>query len=238
MNKEKSPFGIYHITGRVYLFLFDDMYEMCMHFLRYQENYESPKFHGKNFTIVEFMEWYAKTYGNGAFTYPKDWAGFNIPANIIWKVHTNSIPDFNKYDAAMLAAYNKISANTQLVAGCTKYDNFYILGACKNDLGVLGHELAHGLYSTSDEYRKEIDDCASALPTAIVKRMFTHLLKLGYTQHVLEDELQAYMSTGVPTEMLKDKQLAKLTAPFKKVFQKHTKNIKFDVSKTKPLQLQ
>lgn len=238
MNKVKSPFDIHHITGRVYLFLFDDMFDLCMHFLRYQEYYESPEFHGKNFTIIEFMEWYSKTFGKGVFTYPNDWGGFNIPSNVIWKVHTNSIPDYNKYDGAMLEAYNKISSNTQLVAGCTKYDNFYILGACKTHLGVLGHELAHGLYATSDEYRDEITKCAMTLPDVVVKRMFEYLLKIGYTQHVLEDELQAYMATGVPTELMKDKVLVKHTAPFKNIFNKYTKQIKFNASKTKPLQLQ
>jgi len=235
MLKVKNPFDIYHITGKVYLFLFDDMFDLCMHFLRYQEHYESPEFHDKQFSLVEFMEWYAKRFGEGVFTYTKDWAGFNIPSNTIWKVHAHGIADYNKYDAAMLAAYNKISSNTQLVDGCTKFDNFYILGACRSDLAVLGHELAHGLYATDAEYRKEITKCSRALPKPIVKRMFTHLLRIGYTQHVLEDELQAYMSTGVPTQMLDDKKLASLTKPFKNTFRKYTKSIKFDVTKTKPL---
>jgi len=237
MSKIASPFSIYHITGKVYLFLFEEMYDLCMHFLRYQEFYESPEFGGKSFTIIEFMEWYSKAFGGGSFTYSKDWAGFNIPSNVIWQVHTKIIPDRNKYDIAMLDAYNKISANTHLIENCAKHDDFYILGAYKDDIKVLGHELAHGLYATDAKYHTEMSALYKALPTNIVNSIFDYLIKIGYNKQVLADELQAYMATGVPGDLQKaNKQIQKLAIPFEKVFKKHTRNIKFDLSK--PLSLQ
>jgi hypothetical protein len=237
MSKIASPFNIYHITGKVYLFLFEEMYDLCMHFLRYQEFYESPEFSDKSFTILEFMEWYSKAFGGGAFTYSKDWAGFNIPSNVIWQVHTKGITDRNKYDAAMLGAYNKISANTHLVENGAKHDDFYILGAYKNDINVLGHELAHGLYATDVKYYTEVMSLYKALPANIVNSIFDYLIKIGYNKKVLVDELQAYMATGMPNDLQQaDKKLNKFSAQFEKAFKKHTRNIKFDISKSLKLQ--
>lgn len=47
---------------KIYLLCFDDRYDCCMYFLRYQEYYESPnqKFYRKQFTIVSYMDWYIK----------------------------------------------------------------------------------------------------------------------------------------------------------------------------------
>ena len=59
------------IKGGIFLVEFDNQYDLAMTFLRYQEFYESPKFKGKRFTIIDFMEWYSKEY-DGAFTYTKD----------------------------------------------------------------------------------------------------------------------------------------------------------------------
>ncbi len=82
----KLPFKIKQIKPRIFLFEFTDQYNMNMHFLRYQEFYESPnpKFRNKSFTILEFMEWQAKTEGSGNFTYPTAWSGFNLPSHIVF----------------------------------------------------------------------------------------------------------------------------------------------------------
>jgi hypothetical protein len=235
MIKTKKSFDIYHITDKVYLLLFDELFDLCMHFLRYQEFYESPKFAGKPFTIIEFMEFYAKNYGDGIFTYTKDWSGFNIPSNVIWQVHTAGIADHNKYDTAMMAVYNQISSNTHLIPGYTKHDTFYLLGACKADTQVLGHELAHGLYFTNIKYRDEMTKHYRALPTDAVHNMNDYLTQLGYNPSVFEDELQAYMATGLPREL--QLKINKLAIPFEKAFKKHAKNVAFDLATAKPLQL-
>jgi hypothetical protein len=228
---ERPAFDIYQITDRVYLFLFGDSYDLCMHFLRYQESYESPKFRDTQFTILEFMDWYAKTYGKGVFTYTSDWGGFNIPSHVIWKVHSNKIQDYNRYDAAMLAAYNKVSSITHLSGG-TRHDEFYILGASKKEISVLGHELSHGLYSTNEKFREDMDSCTAKLPTNVIKQVFDYLTRIGYSQNVLEDELQAYFSTGLTPPI---KKFQKYAQPFQKVFKEHTKGIKFNPQTASPL---
>ncbi len=213
------------------------MFDLCMHFLRYQEFYESPEFAGKKFTILEFMEWYSKTHGGGAFTYPKDWAGFNIPSSVIWRVHSAGILDHNKYDSTMIEVYNKISANTHLVKGCTKNDDFYILGACKADIKTLDHEIAHALYSTNINYYDDMNNLRETLPASATDNITGYLTELGYNKKVFNDELQAYLATGVPSELKKaGGNIKKYIDQFERVFKKHTKNINFDLTSVKPLE--
>lgn len=215
------------------MFLFDNSYDMCMHFLRYQETYESPKFRNKRFTILEFMEWYSKSFGNGVFTYTGDWGGFNIPSGVIWRVHASHIEDYNHYDAAMIAAYNKISSITHLDGDSTAHDDFYVLGVTKKDTQSLEHELAHGLYCTSKKYYEEMTECQEQLSKSVQGKVFDYLESVGYCEEVFNDELQAYFATGLTPPI---KEFKKHTAPFKKVFAKHTKNISFDLTKATPLQ--
>ena len=68
-----------------------------MHFLRAQEFYESPfpEFKGKNFNLIDYMEKYAKAYGDNVFTYPGDWCGFNIPSNVLKECYFGNILDVN-----------------------------------------------------------------------------------------------------------------------------------------------
>jgi hypothetical protein len=75
--KIKSEILIPH----VYLFTFDSQYDLCMSFVRMQEFYESDsnKFRGKYFTLEKYMDYWSKKFGNGVFTYTKDWNGFNLP---------------------------------------------------------------------------------------------------------------------------------------------------------------
>ncbi len=233
MTTNTTPFKVFHLSGKIYLFVFDELYDLCMHFLRYQEFYESPKFNGKPFTIIEFIEWYSKSYGDGAFTYTKDWAGFNIPSNVIWQVHATGIADYNKYDAAMLKAFNQISSTTHLRKDGVRQDGFYILGACKNDIGVLGHELAHGLYATDAAYNAEMQECRKKMPPAMVKNIFAFFKSLGYNEKVFEDELQVYLATELPNELRFAKRYA---ANFKVVFAKYAGKIDFDLNGVKPLE--
>jgi hypothetical protein len=129
----KSQFKIIEIKPRIFLFEFKDYYNLAMHFLRYQEFYESPsaKFRGKAFSIFEYMNWYQKKYGKGIFSYPKDWIGYNMPESIIRQVKEIGIIDKNYYDNAILNAYNKC---------LKKYSTFYPLAQENPNLKV-GDEL-------------------------------------------------------------------------------------------------
>lgn len=177
------------VKPRIFFLNFKDSYNMAMHFLRYQECYESPspKFRGKVFTIFDYMEWYSKKYGRGAFTYTRDWGGFNIPADVPLGL-LGSIPDVNKYDKEMADVCTK----------CVyKYPDkkFYLIGAVGKD-GAMKHEIAHGFFYTQPEYKKEMTKLVKGLNPTARKKIYNYLRDIGYTPKVYIDECQAYLSTG------------------------------------------
>lgn len=197
---------------RLYLLKFDpkDQYDMCMTFLRYQEKYESPnkRFRGKDFTLVDFMEWYSKDRKD-AFTYPADWGGFNIPNTVFQGYWYQNIQDKNKYDYLMLHAYYAIWHDIKYGSDSfwnTGYptdfgsngDNpkYYLLGATNDH--AISHETAHGFYYLIPKYKREMNALTNKLPKKFTTKVYKWLEEIGYTPQVFKDEMQAYMSTGFP----------------------------------------
>ena len=66
------------VADGIYLLRFKTQYELTSTFLRVQEHYESPQFHGRIFTLEQYMDWYVARYGS--FSYYQDWSGFNVPS--------------------------------------------------------------------------------------------------------------------------------------------------------------
>lgn len=177
------------LSDRVYVLQFDNLYDLGMHFVRYQEFYESsnPRFKGQKFTIIDFMEYYAKDFSKrNLFTYPKDWDGYNIPMAVISNVQNMGIDDFNKYDAFML----------KLIEDIPYANECYILGSRIGDLGTMEHEIAHSLYFTNPEYKKEMLSIIESLPQEYIDDLIEYLARMGYHSDVYYDEIQAFMSTG------------------------------------------
>lgn len=217
----KRAFKIKEVKPGIFLFEFRQHYDMCMHFLRYQEFYESasPQFRGKGFDIFSFMKWYSMKYGKGAFTYAIDWNGFNIPSNIIfdmWNQHL--IPDKNIYDYEMYEAWKECNdkANGK---------KFYIIGVVRGNK-ALSHEIAHGLFYLYPEYKKEMKKLVKELGPVIRKNFNSTLSKLGYTSKVYVDETQAYMATGLPEACHKPEQWATERKAFANYYKKFLRTIK------------
>jgi len=226
----KEAFEIIQVKPFIFLFRFKDYYDMAMHFLRYQEYYESvsSKFRGKQFEIFDFMRWYSKKYGKDAFTYPKDWGGYNIPSSVILEVNELAIKDYNKYDKAMFAGW---AACKQMIVDTSppdtwngKHPKFYIIGAVGNG-STLKHEVAHGFFYTLPNYKKEATALVKALPLDVRKSINKTLSKMGYTPKVWVDETQAYMATGLFVENNPkfDEKLKNKRGPFIKLFKKYYK---------------
>lgn len=171
---------------------FSDNYNMGMTFLRYQEFYESPQFANKSFTILEFMDWYSKKFGKGSFTYCNDWGGFNIPSNKIFECMEN-IPDMNHYDLEMKEIVFFIK---NFLIKNKLNEKFYLLGSCNNEQ-TLKHEIAHGLYYLNDDYKNQMDSLKATIDKDIITQFSMNLLDYGYTENVIDDEIQAYFSTGI-----------------------------------------
>lgn len=224
-----AKYSLKEIKPNIFYLEFQDRYDLCMHFLRYQEFYESPsnKFRNKAFSILSFMRWYAKKYGNNSFTYTSDWSGFNIPSYVIEQVHNLTIPDRNIYDYEMLNIYRH----------CKKSSNdFYLIGATKKDRKTLNHELAHGFFYIDKTYKTLMTKLVKAIPQDIRNQINNWLKVKGYTPKVFIDETQAYLSTGMIflnkeySKIFKlpksnKKQLLTISIAFIKVFKQYNENL-------------
>lgn len=202
-------YNLKEVTNNIWVVEFNDYYNLAMTFLRYQEYYESPnpKFFRSPFLINEYVEWYS---GGDDFTYHMDWLGFNIPSKFILECQSN-IPDPNQWDLIM------DDIITQIKNKCG--DKFYLLGVKDGDDDVLDHEIAHGLFSTSESYRIEMTDLYNLLPDKVKIRFNKYLNESsGYSEEVFMDETHAYMSTGLPYELNSLKTYSK---PFVEVFKRH-----------------
>lgn len=181
-------FSLTKERDQVYCLHFDKQEDLCLTFLRYQEYYESgnPEFQHHAFTINDFKKWYSNTHGEGQFTYPTDWTGFNIPLDTISKVQELGIPDPNFYDNFMSAVANYILNDAQT-------SNCYLIGVFGETKTALKHELAHALYFTNSKYKNKINEIFNNLPKGVRNTMVENLDNNGYAASSVIDEFQAYI---------------------------------------------
>ncbi len=206
------------ILPHIYHLYMDDCYKLVMTFVRYQEYYEGMEYKGQIFSLIDYMEWYAKEHGSGAFTYPVDWAGFNVPGNVLVELSQADLPDLNKYDIQMRAL-------VEMVQKEERCDNFYFIGTCGEDdyeKDTLNHEIAHGLYYTSEEYRDVMDGLLDEMPRKNYDRAWAALQKVKYHPCVCRDEVHAYAATG-PSVELKSTLPLSIRKPFIKAYKEQRK---------------
>lgn len=193
----KIQYKISQVRPNIFAVIVKDRYDRAMLFCRSQEYYECPikRFRGNSFSIWDYMKWYAANH-NG-FSYANDWSGFNIPYDIILECYEkqNYLSELETpYDAIMWEILSKITL--------LKNDNekCYVIGAGATNGWIFQHEVCHGLWYTNPQYKKE----AKALLKTIDKKdyeMFReNLLNMGYTNKVINDEIQAYLCFGHDTE--------------------------------------
>lgn len=214
-------YTVKEVRPKIILLSFDSRYDLAMHFLRFQEYYESPHeaFKGKLFNLVDYMEWYSKEYGEDSFTYPDDWSGFNVPSWVLHDVVNGNIPDFNRYDGFMTDLYWKLAAEHG--------PSFYLIGARTSDEQTLQHEIAHGFWYTTPEYKLQMQKLVDDLEPQIKEAFRNALLDNNYCEDVVDDEIHAYLSTGL-AGFLKDslKEVEgnpDFRKPFIKLFKKYYK---------------
>jgi hypothetical protein len=147
-------------------------------FLRFQEHYESPRWQGLSFSLSEYRNWYRKqSYAQG-FSYYQDWGGFNIP-------------DYALERAAGFVAKNATPAEQFIIELLSNHTKpYYVIGGGL-DHETIRHEIAHALYYLDPNYRIAVSEI---IGNYSLKRLRAALLKAGYTQERVEDELQAYLT--------------------------------------------
>jgi hypothetical protein len=216
-------FSICKIMPHVYHLDFGLQYDLAMHFVRFQEYYESPKFYKKFFSINEYMRWYAQVHGNGAFIYTKDWSGFNVPSWALIEVRDGPIPDPNEYDRLMACLID-------LVRGEEEDHPFYFIGTFaggnvdkhgkKDD--ILDHETAHAFFTVDEEYREQAERLAQEMDEEQFNAAYDILGEMGYHASTRRDEIHAYAATGL-CEKLEGVISKKEMKPFQRLFKEYKK---------------
>lgn len=208
-----------------------EKYDLAMTFVRMQEWYESPKFHHKLFTLEEFMRWYSREYGKGAFTYPSDWSGFNVPSTAVMAIlngppkHRLNFPWESTLLAGELKLFNALESMGWLEPPDPTSTNadwdlwkapvpFYLVGTHgAADPGDLPHEAAHGRFFVDEGYRKRVLEAIRRHDTSALAAF---LLKVGYSKWTLDDEIHAYTLTGLPATF-KGPKMKRLTAELQEI---------------------
>ena len=108
---------------------------------------------------------------------------FNIPED-----------EINNWDKLMLSTINTIK-------DYEKGHNYYLLGVDELANDLLEHEFAHAMFYTLPEYKAEMMKMNDECDPIVKDMMYKCITDYGYADHVLPDEMQAYMSTGLGSKM-------------------------------------
>lgn len=202
--------GVFHVKCK-------SPYDLAMLFVRAQEYYEcpNPEIKGQYFKMNDFIEWYSAKNDMNEFTYPVDWCGFNIPDYAVRQAIDGAfkIGDSNEYDHTML----------EIIKSCELSNmKFYLVGTMEvefrkiNIRSTIAHELAHALYYLDSEYRQTMLE----LNLKIKEQLTPNLLNYGYHEEVVDDEIQAYMISGLSQLILdQENELYNYAINYQNVFQ-------------------
>jgi len=158
------------------------------------------------------------------FTYTFDWGGFNIPLKTAWDCYEKLKEYETPYDKVMddiigtieLKMFNKKN---------TRNWNAYIIGADSTESDTFEHEICHGLYATNKEYKLLVDEITETISTKDYLTFKNNLIEMGYTDGVIDDEIQAYLSTNYEytkfSKGVSKKTLKQLSKEYQKVFNKY-----------------
>lgn len=192
----KIDYKIEEVKPNVFAVVVPDGYHRAMLFCRVQEFYESPNedFRGKNFSIWDYIEWYSREHNN-TFTYTSDWSGFNIPLKTAWDCYEKLREHESPYDTQMESIIRTIELRMFHKKSRRNW-NAYIIGAANTEGNTFQHEICHGLYATNKEYKQLVDEITLTIPTKDYQSFRNNLIGMGYTDKVIDDEIQAYLAFG------------------------------------------
>ncbi len=193
------------LNGKVLHFKFKNQKDICKTFIRFQEYYESPEFAGKIFTLSEYKTWYAKEYG--AFTYYKEWNGFNIPVKHFKPFIDGKFDPLKKRERKIVDEVRSSKAK-YVIATHRKAD--------------FEHELTHAIFNTNTKYRFSII-CVlgKSKYKKNIQEISKFLAKEGYNPKVFMDEINAYITDQdkwIFDKVSIDKELAKELIELRKEF--------------------
>lgn len=172
----------------IYLITMQTQYLLASTFMRFQEYYESPKFRKKIFTREEYEDWYALEgcpRESKNFTYYQDWDGFNVPSWVLRPFYDGAFDPLSCKEKKLLDACRHIAGT------------YYVIGVSEEaltDISAVKHEFVHGLYYTNPEYGNAVRSILRKYDVTYVREI---LRSMGYNEDVLDDEINAYFTTGL-----------------------------------------
>jgi len=222
IKKILSQIELFEISPRIFALVIKDDKLRARVFLRYQEFYESDSdtFRGKGFKWRDYIEFYKDKTKKDYFSYYEDFAGYNIPCDTI-EACIKKIPDLNIYDMIMFSVVDTIRS----IVGS---DNFYLIGIDQNDgedESLIHHEFAHGLWFSDPIYKTKMSKAIEDIPSNTRQSIYKKIGELGYGENVYDDELQAYLATGIIPEFARIKDIKKEAVKFKNIFDKYSTKI-------------
>jgi hypothetical protein len=210
------------LNDRVFLFTAETRKELTLSFFRVQEYYESPLkgLNRQKFNTFDFLN--ESMDDDGKIDYFSYWCGFNIPGNIFndWR---------NNQDVEHVTPL-ELKMFEQLGESGVNYDEpFYIIGSLEGVSDIIKHEIAHALYFTNVEYNKEMFELTVELKNyhnSEYVNLQQKLLEMGYCEEVLDDEIQAYLSSEKKRYLLREfaldfAKISKIIKKYRAVLQKY-----------------
>ena len=230
--RKTPPKNIKNILGQIELFeMYPKIFALVIKddklrarvFMRYQEFYESDSdsFRGKGFKWQDYTKFYKEKTKKDYFSYHEDWAGYNMPCTSIESCIAK-IPDLNFYDLIMFSVVDTIK---NIIGG----DNYYLIGIDQSDgedPSLIFHEVAHGLWFSSPIYKRKQFNNIERMNPSVRNTVAKKITGMGYGENVVDDEIQAYLSTGVGDNMTRIKDIKQAQLSFKAVFDSYVGKIK------------
>lgn len=218
-----SQIKLYEIYPKIFALVIENDKLRSRVFLRYQEFYESDSdsFRGQGFKWRDYINFYKEKTKKDYFSYHEDFAGYNIPCTSI-EACMKKIPDLNIYDMIMFSVVDTI----RKIVGS---DDFYLIGVDafdSDDESLLYHEFAHGLWFSNPMYKAKMTSAIQQMNPKTRERINDAIMKMGYGTNVLDDELQAYLATGLYPSMNRIKDIKPEMIKFQTIFEKFIDKIK------------
>lgn len=207
------------LNDNIFLFTSETMKELTLSFFRVQEYYESqkPALNRKEFTVFDFLN--EQMNDKGEIDYFSYWTGFNVPGKIFSEWMDKNKLEFTPFEMKMISQLDNAGINPF-------HGNYYVIGSLETDIETIDHEIAHALYETNPDYKSDMDNLNIELllnHNDIFETMHIVLLELGYSEDVIHDEIQAYISSSNVPYLKKEFQIPNIPIikEYKKVLQKY-----------------
>jgi hypothetical protein len=186
---------IIKIINNVYCLKYPTLNELSNAFVRIQEYYDGIFFKDEIFELKEFITMWSEKKGDGKYTYPEFWNGYNVPGTVLekWLTEVNCKSSIRNEEQALIEKVKVIHCSNNL-------KNCYVFGITDETAGlenkiVTEHETAHALYYLFPKYRKKCNSWVKKLPKEFLQKAQNYLLNRGYNRLSFNDEIQAYLSS-------------------------------------------